>query len=97
MSERDLVQGDVSLPELHRPRFIVSRQQAAGLVVFGYAAVVSSASLLLGLVEYTQGYDDHRNIDAALLFAAVMAIPFGLALYGATHRTRLPELNASSK
>lgn len=94
MPESDMVRS-IEHPELHRPRFIVSRAQGVVAVALGYVVVVSSASLLLRLVEATQGYDDRRNIDAALIFAAVLAIPFGRALYNVARRTRFPALNAA--
>lgn len=94
MSGRDLVCSGERL-EPHRPRFLVSRTQAAAIVVFGYLVIVSSASLLLGLVEVTQGYDDYRNIDATVLFAVLLLIPFGWALVGLARRSRLPALAAS--
>lgn len=88
MTEGALVRGEV-----HSPHIVVSRPQGIALLVVGYAAVVSCALLLLGLVEGIQGYDDHRNIDAAVIFALVMALPFAWALFGVVRRTPLPALN----
>jgi cytochrome b len=93
MSERNLVRSDDVLLEPRRPRFIVSRRQSTIFVLLAYVAVVAAASLLLKLVELTQGYDDHRNIDATIIFAIILALPCGWALIGANRRTRLPALS----
>lgn len=81
MFERDIDPGFPDAATLRRPRMLLSRRHAVLLLVAGYVFAVVVAALLFGTVELTQGYDDSRNIDATLIFAAVLALPFGLAMF----------------
>lgn len=89
--ERDSGLREAGQPRLRRPRFLVSRHQAALLVVLGYAVVVGLTALLLRSLEVVQHIDDHRNIDAVWIFAGMMAIPLIAALYGIYRRARMPD------
>ena len=72
------------------PKFIVSRRGGALFVAACYLLTIASAAAYLTLIEWTQGYDDVRNIDAAVIFALVMAVPFGRILWSAARPPRLP-------
>ncbi len=76
---------DVETP----PRFVETHP--AIFVVLMYVAVVGFAAVFLQeLGAFQRNPDDARNTQAALIFAGVMAIPFGMALYSAFRRPRLP-------
>ena len=72
------------------PKFIVTRRGAAAFILACYLVVVTVAATTLTLVEWVQSYDDVRNIDAAVIFALVMAVPFGRILWSAARPPRLP-------
>lgn len=97
MSDGDRIHREVDALELRRPRFLVSRGQAVTVVLVGYALLVTSAALLLGLVESIQGYDDHRNLDAAGIFAGLLVLPFGWALLGLGRPNRLQTLPGAAE
>lgn len=75
ISEPDLVKRRVVVRE---PQF-ASRRSAALLVALGYVSLVAFAAVFLGLLEASQAYDDDRNIDATVIYAFVLAFPFGRA------------------
>jgi len=56
------------------PMFVFTRHRAALLVLLGYAAMAVCAKLFLSYLESTQGYDDGRDDQAAMIFAVVMAV-----------------------
>lgn len=75
---------------MRRPKFIVSRRRAALFVVLGYIGIVAFAALLFATLEQAQRYDDRRNIQVTEIFAVVMAVPFGVALFMLSRRTTPP-------
>ena len=81
MPERDIDPGDTDMAAPRRPKILFSRRNALLFVGVSYVFAVVLAGLLLGTVEFTQGYDDYRNIQATLIFAGVMVVPFGLAMF----------------
>lgn len=81
MPERDIDPGYPPAGTLRRPRILLSRRNAVMLVVASYVFAILAAALLFTTVEFTQGYDDSRNIDAALIFAAVIAVPFAWVIF----------------
>lgn len=75
---------DVETP----PRFVEAHP--AIFVLLMYTVVVALATVFLyELGQFQRNPDDARNIHAVLIFAGVMAIPFGVALYSAFRRPRL--------
>lgn len=72
------------------PRFVISRGGGIAFIAACYLLLVIGAAALLTLIEWTQGYDDNRNIDATVIFALVVALPFGRSLRSAMRRPRLP-------
>lgn len=88
--EREIGFDEVELHPLRRPRFIVSRRRAALFVVLGYFVIVAFAALLFASLEQVQHYNDYRNIQVAQIFAVAMAVPFGVALFMLSRRTRPP-------
>lgn len=90
MSEREIDPQDLDLPVPFTARFVVSHQRAALVVVLVYIGVVSFAALFLFLLQYAQGYSDMRTMHASVIFAVVMAFPFGWALRNTFRRPRLP-------
>lgn len=92
MSELDRAIGleEVNVPPRRRPRYILSRRQGAAFVVLGYILVVAVMAALLSALQGVQGVNDSRNIDATLIFAVVLAVPFGGALVIIFRRSKLP-------
>ncbi len=88
--EREIGFEEVELHPLRRPRFIVSRRRAALFVVLGYISMVAFAALLFATLEQVQHYDDYRNIQVTEIFAVVMAVPFGVALFMLSRRLEPP-------
>lgn len=79
MSEREIDPMDVGLSGSHEQslqtaRIVLTRHRAAIVVVIGYTAMALCAKLFLSYLESTQGYDDARDDQAAMIFAAVLAI-----------------------
>lgn len=68
----------------------MSRRRAALFVVLGYISIVAFAALVFATLEQVQPYNDYRNIQATEIFAAVMAVPFGAALFMLSRRTKPP-------
>lgn len=87
MPERDLDPRDVGVSV---PRFVVSHRRAAIVVVCGYIGLVTFVALFLALLEVAQRYDDVRNWHATVIFAVVVAFPFGRALRTALRPPTLP-------
>lgn len=92
MSELDRAIGldEVNVPPRHRPRFVLSRHRAALFIVLAYMGLVAFVATLLIALELLQNYNDSRNIDATLIFAGVMLIPFGWALANVYRRSQRP-------
>jgi len=88
--ERAIGLEQIHVPPRRRPRYILSRRLGVLLVVLGYITVVGFVALLLAVLEGVQAHDDHRNIDATLIFAAVLALPFGWALFNVSRQSKLP-------
>ena len=82
---------DAGCPGRNGPRF-VSPRRVVLTVVLGYIGLVSLVAVYLVLLEGFQAYNDGRNIDATVIYAVVMAFPFGRALRhpGRPHAHRLP-------
>ena len=79
MSEREIDPVDAELAELdarppRRPRFVLTRHQVAIIIVAGYAAIAVGIKLFLSYLASTQGVNDERDEQAAMLFALVMVV-----------------------
>ena len=72
------------------PQIIVTRRGAAVFIVACYLLLVAFTAGYLALLEWAQGYDDGRNIDATVIYALGMAVPFALILRSAMRQPRLP-------
>ena len=89
MSERDIDPSGAVLSE-RRPAFLLSRHLAAAIVVVGYAGLTLCVRVFLLLLESTQGYDDQRDVQATLIFGAVMAVFCIRALVNLYRPVKLP-------
>lgn len=56
----------------------LTRGRAAVIVVLAYAAAVFGVKIFLSYIESVHGYDDARDQQMTLMFAAIMG---GLALF----------------
>lgn len=92
MSELDRAIGleEAKVPSRSPPRFVLSRHQAGALLLIAYVALVAFVAGLLVAVERVQKLDDDRDIDATIIFAVIMAIPFGWALANVYRRSPRP-------
>ena len=56
-----------------RAKIVLTRHRAAIIIVAGYTMMALCAKLFLSYLESTQGYDDARDDQAAVIFAVVLA------------------------
>lgn len=92
MSELDRAIGleEAKVPPRSPPRFILTPHQAAASFFVAYLVLIAFMAGLLVAVERVQHIDDDRNIDATLIFAAVMAMPLAWALVNVYRRSPRP-------
>lgn len=63
----------LSIPQ-PRPRLVLDRWRALGIVTLAYGATAWGAGVLFRFVESTRGIDDARDEQVTLWFAAIMGL-----------------------